>query len=81
MMMHMLRHRLHKVEDGRPQETRAPRKGPPPTSTLPRPTMYGQNRHRRIVGTGLGWADVVLGVASCGRPSSNCHSSKAFEPC
>ncbi|MHB8596886.1 MAG: mycofactocin biosynthesis glycosyltransferase MftF [Ktedonobacteraceae bacterium] len=47
-------------EDGRSQGA------PPHHPTSPVPTMYERERHRHIVGTGVGWA---RGVAPCGRPS------------
>lgn len=49
-------------DDGRPQGV------PPVNSTFPVPTLYGQNQHRGIVGTGVEW---MWAVAPCGRPSSS----------
>jgi serine/threonine protein phosphatase PrpC len=48
-------------EDGRPQGAT------PPHNPTPVPTIYGQDEHRSIVGTGAGW---MRGGAPCGRPSS-----------
>ncbi len=68
-------------EDGRPPSSMSnwedghPQGAPPYHPTSPVPTMYERERHRYIVGTGVGWA---RGVAPCGRPSSPTRSHSNF---